>query len=76
MKTSTDRILTTHVGSLPRPDDMIAMLNLKDQGEPYDGAAFDQCVAKSVDEIVARQVAAGIDLVSDGEMSKISYATI
>jgi len=60
---------------LPRPDDLIVMLDLKDQGEPYDSADFDQCVATSVDNIVARQVATGIDLVSDGEMSKISYAT-
>lgn len=75
MKTSNDRILTTHVGSLPRPADLVELLHLKDQGESYDQAAFDQCVAKSVDAIVARQVATGIDLVSDGEMSKISYAT-
>jgi 5-methyltetrahydropteroyltriglutamate--homocysteine methyltransferase len=75
MKHSDDRILTTHVGSLPRPDDLIELLHLKDRGEAYDQAAFDQCVAKSVDAIVARQVAIGIDLVSDGEMSKISYAT-
>ena len=75
MKTSNDRILTTHVGSLPRPADLVELLHLKDQGESYDQATFDQCVAKSVDAIVARQVATGIDLVSDGEMSKISYAT-
>ncbi|MFP6772608.1 MAG: cobalamin-independent methionine synthase II family protein [Alphaproteobacteria bacterium] len=75
MKTSTDRILTTHVGSLPRPDDLIALLHQKDQGETYDEAAFDACVAHAVDGIVARQVNIGIDLVSDGEMSKISYAT-
>jgi 5-methyltetrahydropteroyltriglutamate--homocysteine methyltransferase len=75
MKTSNDRILTTHVGSLPRPADLVELLHLKDQGESYDQAVFDQCVAKSVDAIVARQVATGIDLVSDGEMSKISYAT-
>ena len=75
MKTSTDRILTTHVGSLPRPDDLIAMLHLKDQGEAYDPEFFDKCVANAVDAAVYRQVATGIDLVSDGEMSKISYAT-
>ena len=75
MKISTDRILTTHVGSLPRPDDLIAMLHLKERGEAYDKADFDLCVAQSVDAVVARQVAIGIDLVSDGEMSKISYAT-
>ena len=75
MKTSTDRILTTHVGSLPRPDDLITLLHHKDQGESHDEAAFDACVARAVDGIVARQVTIGIDLVSDGEMSKISYAT-
>ena len=75
MKTLTDRILTTHVGSLPRPDDLIGMLHLKDQGEAYDLAFFDKCVANAVDATVYRQVATGIDLVSDGEMSKISYAT-
>tara|TARA_B100000315_G_C14475347_1_gene540338 strand:+ start:42 stop:1118 length:1077 start_codon:yes stop_codon:yes gene_type:complete len=51
------------------------MLHLKEKGEAYDQAQFDRCVAQSVDKIVARQVAAKIDLVSDGEMSKISYAT-
>ena len=75
MKTSTDRILTTHVGSLPRPDDLIEMLQLKDRGEVYDLVFFDQCVANAVDATVSRQVTTGIDLVSDGEMSKISYAT-
>ena len=75
MKTSTDRILTTHVGSLPRPDDLIEMLQLKDRGEAYDPLSFDQCVANAVDATVSRQVTTGIDLVSDGEMSKISYAT-
>ncbi|HJP08838.1 MAG: cobalamin-independent methionine synthase II family protein [Arenicellales bacterium] len=75
MKSSTERILTTHVGSLPRSDDLVRMLHLKEKGEAYDQAQFDRCVAQSVDKIVARQVAAKIDLVSDGEMSKISYAT-
>ena len=75
MKTSTDRILTTHVGSLPRPDDLVALLHKKDRGEPYDEAEFDAIATKSVDDVVARQVKIGIDLVSDGEMSKISYAT-
>jgi len=75
MKTSTDRILTTHVGSLPRPGNLIALLHKKDQKKPYDKAKFDAIVTESVDEIVARQVEIGIDLVSDGEMSKISYAT-
>ncbi len=75
MKTSTERIVTTHVGSLPRPDSLIALLRKKDRGDPYDQLAFDQCVSAAVDDVVARQLAAKIDLVSDGEMSKISYAT-
>ena len=75
MKTSTNRILTTHVGSLPRPDDLVALLHKKDRSEPYDEAEFDAIITKSVDDVVARQVKIGIDLVSDGEMSKISYAT-
>ena len=75
MKTSTERILTTHVGSLPRPESLSELLSKKEKGDPYDQLAFDQRVSAAVDDIVARQVAANIDLVSDGEMSKISYAT-
>ena len=55
MKTSTERILTTHVGSLPRPDSLIGLLRKKDQGESYDQLVFDQCVAAAVDEVVARR---------------------
>ena len=63
------------MGSLPRPDNLIALLHKKDRKESYDNVNFDTIVTKSVDEVVARQVEIGIDLVSDGEMSKISYAT-
>ena len=63
MKTSTDRILTTHVGSLPRPGNLIALLHKKDQKGSYDNVKFDAIVTKSVDEVVARQVEIGIDLV-------------
>ena len=73
MKTSTDRILTTHVGSLPRPADLLTLLEAKETGAAYDPAAFEARVAKAVDDIVAQQVASGIDSVSDGEQSKISY---
>jgi 5-methyltetrahydropteroyltriglutamate--homocysteine methyltransferase len=73
--TSTDRILTTHVGSLPRPQDVVDVLFAQDRGEPYDAAAFDAALQRAVDEAVERQAEAGIDIVSDGEMSKISYAT-
>jgi 5-methyltetrahydropteroyltriglutamate--homocysteine methyltransferase len=70
-----DRIATTHVGSLPRNDAMTALLFARERGEPVDQAAFEAEAAAAVDHIVARQIASGIDIVSDGEMSKISYAT-
>jgi 5-methyltetrahydropteroyltriglutamate--homocysteine methyltransferase len=73
MKTSTDRILTTHVGSLPRPADLLELLVAKETGAVYDAAAYEARVAKGVSDIVAKQVEAGIDSVSDGEQSKISY---
>ncbi|HYC05000.1 MAG TPA: cobalamin-independent methionine synthase II family protein [Azospirillaceae bacterium] len=75
MRTSTDRILTTHVGSLPRPQDVCDGLFAAEKGEPLDRLAFEAAVARAVEDAVARQVQAGIDIVSDGEMSKISYAT-
>jgi 5-methyltetrahydropteroyltriglutamate--homocysteine methyltransferase len=75
MKLSTDRILTTHTGSLPRPQPLIDVVLRKERGEAVDAAAFEAQTAKAVDEIVAQQVAAGIDVVSDGEMSKPSYTT-
>ena len=75
MTRNTDRILTTHVGSLPRGADLVALINKKENGEPYDRAAFDAAVAAAVDDVVAKQAALGIDLVSDGEMSKVGYAT-
>ena len=75
MKLSTDRILTTHVGSLPRPPELIDFLFKKDNGEAYDQAAFDACLTQAVDDIVQRQKALGIDVVSDGEMGKIGYST-
>jgi 5-methyltetrahydropteroyltriglutamate--homocysteine methyltransferase len=75
MKLSTDRILTTHVGSLPRGAAVSDLLYKKDAGEPYDRAEFDAAVAAAVDDAVAKQVAVGIDVVSDGEASKVGYAT-
>ena len=71
----TDRILTTHVGSLPRSKAVTDLVFAAERGEPVDKAMFDSVIGEAVNEVVARQVAAGIDLVSDGEMSKISYAT-
>ncbi len=70
-----ERFLTTHVGSLPRAQPVVDLIFARERGEPVDEAAFDAVMATAVDEVVARQVAAGIDIVSDGEMSKISYAT-
>jgi 5-methyltetrahydropteroyltriglutamate--homocysteine methyltransferase len=75
MQTSTDRILTTHTGSLPRPKPLIDFILRREQGEAIDAASFDAATARAVDEVVARQVSTGIDVVSDGEMSKPSYTT-
>jgi 5-methyltetrahydropteroyltriglutamate--homocysteine methyltransferase len=75
MKTSSERVLTTHVGSLPRPDDAVALLLRKDRGEAYDQAEFDRVMRRAVADIVKRQVEIGLDVVSDGETSKIGYAT-
>ena len=75
MKTSTNRILTTHVGSMPRPQAVVDQLFAQDQGQAYDQTEFDQVMRQAVREVAAKQVAAGVDVISDGEMSKISYAT-
>jgi 5-methyltetrahydropteroyltriglutamate--homocysteine methyltransferase len=75
MRLSTERILTTHVGSLPRSREVVDLLYKKDSGEPYDEAAFDAAVASGVADAVAKQVAAGVDIVSDGETSKVGYST-
>lgn len=69
------RILTTHVGSLPRSKAVTDLVFAAERGDPVDASLFADTVAAAVDEAVARQVATGIDLISDGEMSKISYAT-
>jgi 5-methyltetrahydropteroyltriglutamate--homocysteine methyltransferase len=70
MKRSTDRILTTHVGSLIRPQPLQDILRLKQAGKPYDEAAFDACLKQSVADIVRQQAEAGIDVISDGEFGK------
>src|SRR5215467_15662151 len=75
MKTSTERILTTHVGSLPRPQDVVDFLFAEDRGEPFDAQEYDKTLRRAVADVIARQSEAGIDIVSDGETSKISYAT-
>jgi 5-methyltetrahydropteroyltriglutamate--homocysteine methyltransferase len=75
MQRNTDRILTTHVGSLPRPAEVIELLKRRDRDEAIDPAEFDSTIARAVDDVVAKQVAVGIDIVNDGEASKASYAT-
>jgi len=68
-------ILTTHVGSLPRSQNVVDFLFARERGESYDAAAFDAAMTKAVDETVAKQIEASVGVVSDGETSKISYAT-
>jgi len=75
MRLSTDRILTSHVGSLPRPDALSDLLLRREFGEHVDVEVFSNEVLSAVKQAVARQVEAGVDIVSDGEMSKIGYAT-
>jgi len=75
MKTSSERILTTHVGSMPRPQYVVDQLFAQDKNENYDPAAFDEVMERAVKEVVEKQRDSGVDIVSDGEMSKISYAT-
>jgi 5-methyltetrahydropteroyltriglutamate--homocysteine methyltransferase len=70
---SADRIQTTHVGSLPRPDDLAKLLLAQDKGEAVDAAAMRARIDAAVREVVAQQVACGIDHVSDGELGKVSY---
>src|SRR4029450_112474 len=75
MPRSTERFLTTHTGSLPRPADLIRMMFAKEEGVPVDPAALGVRIRAAVAEIVKKQVAAGVAIVNDGEMSKPSYAT-
>ena len=72
---STDRFLTTHTGSLPRPESLMRMMFAKEEGVPVDAAALDDAIDEAVALVVSRQSDAGIDIVNDGEMSKPSYAT-
>jgi 5-methyltetrahydropteroyltriglutamate--homocysteine methyltransferase len=75
MKRSSERFLTTHTGSLPRPDDLVRTMYAREEGVPVDSAALDARIAAAVAEVVGKQAKAGIDVVNDGEMSKPSYAT-
>ena len=69
------KILTTHVGSLPRTQDVVDFIFARENGKDYSQADFDACMTAAVSETLRKQVAAGVDIVSDGETSKISYAT-
>jgi 5-methyltetrahydropteroyltriglutamate--homocysteine methyltransferase len=73
MKRSDGRILTTHTGSLPRPADLVALLNAREMGQPYDRPALAERVRRAIVEIVGKQVATGIDIPGDGEHSKVNW---
>jgi len=73
MRQSTERILTTHVGSLPRPPDLLAMILAKEQGGPFDAEAYAGRVRSAVAEVVKRQAEAGIDIIADGEMGRFGF---
>jgi 5-methyltetrahydropteroyltriglutamate--homocysteine methyltransferase len=75
MKRSTDRFLTTHTGSLPRPDDLVRTMFAREEGVPVDGAALAARIRSGVAEVVRKQAEAGVDVIDDGELSKPSYAT-
>jgi 5-methyltetrahydropteroyltriglutamate--homocysteine methyltransferase len=75
MRHSIERILTTHAGSLPRPDDLRDLLIAKDEGRPYDQAALATRVRSAVAEVVRQQITSGIDIINDGEESKRSFST-
>ncbi|HEV8716434.1 MAG TPA: methionine synthase, partial [Candidatus Binatia bacterium] len=75
MKRSTERILTTHAGSLPRPADLREMLTAKSQGQPYNHEAFAERVRSAVAEAVQQQIESGIDVINDGELGKPNFTT-
>jgi 5-methyltetrahydropteroyltriglutamate--homocysteine methyltransferase len=73
MKRSTERILTTHVGSLPRPPDLLDMIQAKERGAAFDGEAFAARVKSAIVEVLRRQADSGIDIVADGEMGRFGF---
>ena len=75
MKRSERRILTTHVGSLPRPRELLAPLHARESGEPYDAGALERAIAATTSAVVRRQAALGIDILNDGEHGRASFAT-
>ena len=72
---SSNRFLTTHIGSLPRPEELMQIMFAREDGIPLDSQALEEKITQAVQYIAGRQVKAGIDIVNDGEMSKPSYAT-
>ena len=75
MQTSKDRILTTHTGSIARPDDLVELMRAKDNGRPYDQEAFEARATAAVEDCVRRQVQAGLDVINDGEQRKSGFNT-
>ena len=73
MQRSTNRILTTHTGSLPRPADLVELLSEKEAEESYDKAVLDQRIRRAIADIVKRQADCGIDIIDDGEHSKVNW---
>ena len=74
MKRSTDRFLTTHTGSLPRPEDLIRTIFAKEEGVQVDAAALERRVADAVAEVVGKQANSGIDVLDDSETNQPIYA--
>jgi 5-methyltetrahydropteroyltriglutamate--homocysteine methyltransferase len=75
MKRSTERILTTHTGSLPRPNDLVTLLYAKEKGELREQATFVARIRSATAEIVQKQLECGVDIVNDGEVGKVGYST-
>jgi 5-methyltetrahydropteroyltriglutamate--homocysteine methyltransferase len=75
MRRCSEKILTTHTGSLPRPSALLDLLKAKDDGKDIDASQFEKVTADATKEVVRKQIETGIDIVNDGEMSKIGYAT-
>src|SRR5262245_33028960 len=75
MKRSTERILTTHCGSLPRSWELMALLAARDLGQPYDAAALAAAIDDNIAESVQRQTEYGLDVINDGEQSKTSFSS-
>src|SRR5919197_6323113 len=75
MERSDDRILVTHVGSLPRPPELLELLLAREDGEPHDARRLEELTARGVSQIVRRQLDLGIDIVGDGELGKTSFLT-